>query len=626
MNLEEKLKLLPDESGAYMHKGKNGEILYVGKAKNLKNRIRSYFQNTGQTDPRLVELILKIKDVDWIVTNTEAEALILEDHLIKTHKPKYNVRLRDDKTYPCLKLSVHELFPRLTLTREIKNDGSLYFGPYVNVFAVRFTLKIIRKYFPLRQKNLPLDGTKTYRPCLNYQLNRCYAPCAGKISSEEYAKLVDKIQDLLKGNYRELITKLKSEMSEKSKNLEFEEAARIRDRIEAVETTLQKQRVVSAKKVDRDVFAIVRQDSLAGIQVLFIRNGNLLSGDFFFIKNGGDYDDRELLRSTLSRLYVSGGAFIPNELVLPIEYEDSSMLEEYLSSRRNRKIKLSIGTRGEKKSQVEMAGKNGKENLKIKTEATRTVEEVLSEVATVLRLKELPFRVECFDISNTSGVDSVASMAVWENNQASKKDYKRYKIKSVEGPNDFASMEEVLQRRYKRALSGEMPLPNLIVIDGGKGQLSSAIKIFEDLRIDLDKVDLIGLAKGRSQRRAKVQKMEDYEYVVKPNQKNEILLKKNSTTLFFLQNIRDEAHRFAITYHRKLRGKKIVSSKLDRIAGIGPKKKKILLKNLGGLPKIEQAGLEELQNIQGISQKDAQNIFEFFHSNNGAGSSGPSFT
>ncbi|MGK0288722.1 MAG: excinuclease ABC subunit C [bacterium] len=612
MKLEEKLKLLPEQSGVYLHKNGNDSILYIGKAKSLKNRVRSYFHKT-HSDPRIAELVSQIRNTDWIVTNTEVEALILEDHLIKTHKPKFNVRLRDDKTYPYIKLSVQELFPRLILTREIDTDGALYFGPYVNVFAARSTLKIIRKYFPLRQKNLPLNGVKIYRPCLNFQLKRCFAPCAGKITPEKYQEIVKNIQSLLKGNFDELIAKLQKEMEEKSIQLEFEEAGMIRDQINAVRNTLKKQQVVSKGKVNRDVFSIVRYAGLAGVQVMFIRNGSLLSGDFFFFQKGESFSDEELLRSVISKLYLSNNLFIPDEIVFSVETEAMEMLEEYFQEKRQKRVKTFVGLRGEKKSQLEIAQKNGEQNLALKKAGHLQTKSILEEVQQNLRLQHIPYRVECFDISNLSGTDTVASMVVWENHKPKKSDYKRYKIKTVEGSNDFASMEEVLTRRYKRALTGELPLPNLIIIDGGKGQLQISVNVLQKLEIDFNQFDLVGLAKGRSEKRAGViKKTDDYEYIVKPNQKNEIRLKKNSNTLHFLQNIRDEAHRFAITYHRTVRKKRLFQSQLDQIPGIGSKKKKILLSSLKSIEGIASSSKENLSKLKGITKQDADAIVYFF--------------
>lgn len=616
LSIEEKLTKLPGEPGIYRFYSEKGKIIYVGKAKSLRSRVRSYFVESNRLDWRIRYLVPQISDLDWVVTHTEAEALILEDQLIKTHRPRYNVQLKDDKSYPYFKLSLGELFPRLTLVRELKKDGSIYFGPYVAAGKARETSRIIKRHFLLRHRPLKLDGTKIHRPCLNYQMKRCHAPCAGKISPEEYGLIVQKVHQLLKGNYDELITALKAEMEKKSENLEFEDAARIRDQISAVKSTLQKQQVVSKQKTDRDVFALIRSGGFAGVQILFVRNGILLSDDFVFINNAEEYEDLEIVRSILSSFYVSGGKEIPQEILLPLPYEDATMLESYCSSKRNSVVKVLSPQKGEKKALIEMATKNGQQNLELTLKSMESDKLVLEEVKAKLKLNNLPAKVECFDISNIAGTNNVASMVVWENNKPLKNQYRKYKIKSVDGANDFAAMEEVLGRRYKKVDDQEKELPDLIIIDGGKGQLSSACRILQEQGIDLEKIDLIGLAKGRSEKKKGVVKeVEDYEYVVKPNRKNEINLQKNSSTLHFLQNIRDEAHRFAINYHRQLRGKRTLSSRLENIPGIGPVKRKKLMLTFGSLKKIREADIESLSAIDGINNQDARTIRDFFQNN-----------
>ncbi|PCI24415.1 MAG: excinuclease ABC subunit C [SAR324 cluster bacterium] len=612
--VEEKLKLLPTEPGIYRYISREGKIIYVGKAKNLKNRVRSYFLDSNREDPRTANLLPNIYDVEWVVTNTETEALILEDQLIKSHRPRYNVQLKDDKTYPYFKLSIGEMFPRLTLVREIVKDGSLYFGPYVSVREVRSTWQTIKRYFPLRQSAMTLDGTKTFRPCLNYQLKRCLAPCTGQVAVDSYQQMVDGVLQLLKGNYDTLLNQLQERMAKEAEALKFEEAAKTRDQIKAVQRTFKKQKKVSLKKVDRDVFGLVRSGGFAGVEVLFIRNGLLLSEDFFFFKEGELYNDYEILRSTLSKLYIAGDKPLPDEILIPFPDEELAMLEEYCHSQRQKKLQIIAPQRGNKKSLVDMAVKNAVQSLQLRMKGDHADDLILKAVRQRLRLRNLPNRVECFDISNISGTNTVASMVVWEGNQAAKKDYRKYKIKSVDGPDDFASMQEVLGRRYRPEKVAEQPLPDLIIIDGGKGQLSSAVKIFEDLGMDLKQVDVVGLAKGRSEIRAGIEKgEEDYEYIVKPNQKNIIPLRKNSVTLFFLQNIRDEAHRFAITFHRQLRSKGVTHSQLEDIPGIGPQKRKNLLKHFQNLSSLKTASLSNLEKVKGISLSNAQEIYKFFH-------------
>ena len=613
--ISEKLKLLPTQPGIYKYLSSEGKVIYVGKAKNLKNRVRSYFLESNRYDHRLAHLLPNIKDLEWIVTHTEVEALILEDQLIKTYRPRYNVRLKDDKSYPYFKLTVKEMFPRLSLVRKIVKDGSYYFGPYIAVREVRSTLQTIKRYFPLRQSSMSLDGSKIHRPCLNFQLKRCLAPCAGKVTVEEYQHLVESVIQLLKGNFDELLITLKQRMKIEATKLHFEAAAKIRDQIAAVKRTFQKQKKLSHKKVDQDVFAVIRSKGFAGVQVLFIRNGILLSQDLFFIKKGEQYDDREILRSTLSKLYISGDKPLPHEILLPLKDDDFSMVEEYCLTQRGKKLKLFFPQKGEKKALLNLAVKNGVQNLQLKMHEDHADALIIKAVHQKLHLKRYPHHVECFDISNISGTNTVASMVVWKDNRPQKNNYRKYKIKTVDGVDDFASMKEVLSRRYRPEKITEQPLPDLIIIDGGKGQLSSAMQILNDLKVDLKIVDVIGLAKGRSEIKAAIDKGdEDYEYVVKPGQKNIIPLRKNSITLYFLQNIRDEAHRFAITFHRQLRGKKAVQSSLEQIRGIGPKKRQLLLKHFSNLTNLKQATEQEIKDVSGISAENAKQIYHHFRS------------
>ncbi len=614
-DIEEKLRLIPDAPGIYKFLSSKKQIIYIGKAKSLKKRVRGYFVDSNQADHRIINLVPHITDIEWIIVRTEAEALILEDQLIKTHHPKYNIQLKDDKSYPYFKLSLGEKFPRLTLVREIKKDGSVYFGPYVAVSQARVVKKVIARYFPLRQSKFHIDGSKVHKPCLNFHLKRCLAPCAGKVTRAEYGKVVKQVRQLLLGSYDELRKSLKSEMKLLSESMEFEEAAKLRDRINALTGTFQKQRIVSKHKIDRDVLALVRSGGFANVQVLFIRGGVLFSDDSFFFQRADQFNDQELIRSTLSKLYVSGAKPLPKEILLSLEYDGASMLEDYLSSHRNEVVKIIVPRRGEKKDLINIAQKNGKQSLAVHMNTIRSDEMVLKEVKQKLHLRNLPISVECFDISHISGTNNVASMVVWQNNRSLKKNYRKYKIRTLDGANDYAAMEEVLDRRYKRMIKEEQDLPDLIIIDGGKGQLASAIKVFEHLGVDINQVDVIGLAKGRTEKRAGVEKgAEDYEYVVKPKRKNEINLRKNSSTLHFLQNIRDEAHRFAIGYHRKIRAKNSIKSILEYIPGIGAQKRKILLKHFGSVKNIRSSTVEELEAVDGISSQNAQDIINHFHS------------
>lgn len=610
--LKEKLKLLPTDPGVYRYYSAQNKILYIGKAKNLKNRVRTYFNPAGLYDPRIENLVPLITDLDWIVTNTETEALILEEQLIKRHKPKFNIELKDDKTYPYFKITIKERFPRLFLTREIKKDGSIYFGPYVSVKVARAAEYVIRKNFPLRRSKMNLDGTRDYRPCLNYQMKQCFAPCANKISVEDYGQLVSKVIQLLKGNGQDLIKLLEEEMSLKSEAMLYEEAGALRDQMGAVEKTLQKQRVLSKHKIDRDVIALTRLGGFAGIQILFIRGGILLSDDFVFVKDGEMYNDTELLRSVLSRQYVKSGRPLPREIIVPESDESLTIIQEYCSQLRGTKVDLLVPQKGEKKELLKLAFKNAEQNIKLKMEEAQADDMILKEVQSYLHLRNLPNKVECFDISNISGTSNVGGMIVWEGNEPKKSEFRKYKIKSFEGANDFLAMQEVLIRRYSRMIEEDQTPPDLILIDGGKGQVSAAVEVLNELRLDFTKTDVIGLAKGRSEKRRGVIKEEDYEYVIRPGQKNPIPLKKNSKTLHFLQNIRDEVHRFAITFHRQVRGKETLKSVMESIDGIGPQKRKSLLKHFGSLSKVKTAKIEELEKVSGISQRDALEIVQFF--------------
>ena len=448
-NLQKKLTQIPEQPGIYRFLGKSGNIIYIGKAKNLKNRVQSYFLDSNRDDPRTKIFVPVICDVEWVVTHNDADALVLEDHLIKLHKPKYNIKLKDNKSYPYFQLTVQETFPRLLLVRKINKDGSFYFGPYTAVKKVRETWRIIKKYFPLRQSKMPLDGTQRYRPCLNYQLKRCMAPCGGHIDKKEYGEIVDSVHGFLKGNYAELIDHLKEKMRDYSEKLNFEEAAQYRDKISVIQGVFTKQKKVSFHGVDQDIFALERKGGFAGVQIVFIRNGYYLSDDFIIQKNAEQFDDAEMLRSVLSKLYLSGDKPIPREILLPMEYPDIEMLEEYALSKKNTRLKILTPKRGERKSLMEMAKKNCQQNLTLHINNTKTDEIILSEAQQVLKLKQTPAHVECFDISNTSGTGIVASMIVWKDNHSAKDKYRKYKIKTVTGPDDFESMREVLSRRYR---------------------------------------------------------------------------------------------------------------------------------------------------------------------------------
>jgi len=608
----DKLSNLPNLPGVYLFKDDQQSILYIGKSKSIRNRVRSYFNNSAKHNLRIQLMVSRIHDFSLIVTDTEAEALILEEQLIKRHHPRYNVALKDGKSYPYCKLTVGEMYPRLKLVREKIDAKSEYYGPYPSVKDARQVLKAVMTYFPLRTSKMLLDGKKTYRPCLNFQMKRCLAPCRGVVSVEEYGKVVRQVRLFLKGRDKELLRELEQRMEQSSKKLEYEKSAQYRDQIRAMSRIFERQMVLDVKGKDQDVFNLFREADSTGVQVLFIRNGRLLGTDFFFFEDSSEASADNLLGQALHRIYMPEGSIVPREILLPFEYTDRKLLEDALNKKSERRVYVVCPQKGRKKELVTMAYNNAKVNLSEERRRYAKNTNILKHVKYELKLNRLPKVVEAFDISHLSGTMTVASMVCWKNNSASNKDYRKYKIKSISGPDDFASMKEVLTRRYKRALAEGEKLPDLILIDGGKGQINIAEKVLAELGI-LRKVDLIGLAKGRSARkmgRSRGQNV-DYEYVVKPKQKNEIRMRRNSDVLYFLQNIRDESHRFAIEFQRKLKRKDTLHSRIDDLQGIGPKRRRLLLKHFGSLTGLRQASLDEIMQVPGISQNLAQEIQDF---------------
>ena len=614
--LTSKLKHLPGRPGVYLFRNSGGDVLYVGKAKSLRSRVRSYFHTSASHNIRIQVMVSLVRDVSLIITDTEAEALILEEQLIKTHLPRYNVNLKDDKSYPYCKLTLNELYPRLFLVREKHDPKAEYFGPFPSVKEARQVLRMVYRYFQLRTSKMDLNGKKTYRPCLNFQLKRCLGPCRGTVPVEDYDEAVQQVRLFMRGRHHELLEQIKSRMKDASAKLEFEKAAMLRDQARALGRIFEKQTVLDAKGNDQDVFNLFRESNSAGIQVLFIRNGRLLGTDFFFYEECEQVTDDNLLGQVLNRIYMNDKAVMPREILLPFEYSDQQELEEVLNEKSERKVSVLRPHRGRKKELVQMAFNNAKMNLSEQRARTLQDEEVLRRVQNALHLKHLPMNVEAFDISHLSGNQTVASMVSWKRNHASRQDYRKYRIQSIEGPDDFASMKEVLTRRYKRTLSGEMPLPNLILIDGGKGQVNVAHQVLVDLGIPLERIDLIGLAKGRSERRrvGGGSKLKDFEYIVKPNMKNEIRPHRNSPELYFLQNIRDDSHRFAIQFLRKLNRSENLHSVLEDIPGVGSERRKLLLRQFGSLTSLKKASIEDLLHVPGISKKLAGDIHSFLSS------------
>ncbi|KAK3604179.1 hypothetical protein CHS0354_001987 [Potamilus streckersoni] len=590
VSLKEKLHTAPDKPGVYFWKDKHGKILYIGKAKILRNRVRSYFNTDNDGRGYRIELMMSlVADLDWVITSNESEALILEDHLIKTHKPKFNIRQKDNKSYPYLKLT-KELYPRLYLTRNLEDKAAHYFGPYKSAFDAKKTLAIIHKYFPLRKKNLTLDGNKTYRPCLNFHIGRCLAPCTGKVDKTAYEEITANVTRLLKGDYRSLVSLLEQKMQRQSDALEFEEAAKIRDQIRAVNYTLKKQRVVYASKISRDAVYIHENMGMTAVQFLFVRNGIILSGDFFTFKNNGSLSVNEIMRFLVSKIYIGGKTLLPEELIVSHDLESFDMLAEYAAERKQTPLKIFRPERGERRELLELCMENARQNLLLHTQKKETDEYILMQAKQELHLRNIP------------------------NNRPLKDDYRRFKIKTVEGSNDFMAMAEVITRRMKRRDTDNWTLPDLMVIDGGVGQLSAVMQALKDF--DTEEMDVIAIAKGRTEKRSqpggRQDEPYDTDYVIKPGQKNTIPLKKNSPAAHMIRNVRDEAHRFALSYHRTVRSSASLATLLTQIEGIGKIKQQRLLTHFGSLTRLRDANPEEITSLKGLNSKDSEKIRMFF--------------
>ena len=605
-SLEEQIQNLPTSPGVYLMKDQEGAVLYVGKAKNLRNRVRTYFGKSGDTRYSLRFLMPKVHQVETLITDTEKEALILENTLIKKFKPRHNIDFKDDKTYFSLKLSVNEEFPKLSLVRKVRRDGARYFGPYASSAAVKETLKLLQGIFPLRTCSQANFRNRS-RPCLNFQIRRCLAPCCQLISAEKYAELVQEVLLFLEGKNSQLIKLLRERMLAASEALHFEEAARIRDQFQAVEQTLEKQKAVSQELTDQDVFAFYRQGNAWEFQVLFLRRG-LLVGNKSFHFSRFNLPDEEAL-SAFVRQYYAQDRYIPQEILLPLVVEDEPLLAEWLTEKREGRVEVLSPHKGQKKRLVEMAQKNAENTFQKKISEEENLSLTLKELHEKLRLRTLPHRVECFDISNLFGTLAVGSMVTFLDGKADRSHYRHFKVHAPSFPDDYAMMYEVLKRRYRK-LGMEPESPDLLIVDGGKGQLNVALAVLSEL--GRQHISAIGLAKDKDPGLKRVARsISDKVYL--PNVKDPIFLPSHSASLRFLQQIRDEAHRFAITYHKKLRGKQGLQTILDEIPGIGEVKRKALLKEFGSLQKIQEASLEALGQVEPLSPKDAQTVLEFFH-------------
>ncbi|MCC7429776.1 excinuclease ABC subunit C [bacterium] len=606
MLLKEKLENLPTNPGVYIYKNSVGKIIYIGKAKVLRNRIKSYFVSTDKKDPKTQVLVSKIADVETIVTDTEVEALILEANLIYKHKPRYNILLKDDSNFPYVKIT-NEIYPKIQVTRNLVKDGSKYFGPYPNRNAMFAQLSIVKKLFKTRACEHKFDEkylAKMNVPvCLEFHLNKCFGHCQGLISVEDDQNNFKKITKFLNGHTKDLLETMKEEMNNAAKSLSFEKAAKIRDQLILLENYSSRQKVVINDFVDRDFVSVAVENEDACGVIFQVRAGKLLGRIYYYLANAENQTNSEIVSQVLEQYYLKAD-FVPQEVVVSDEFEDSEIFEKWLCEKRGSKAKVVFPKIGDKIKLIEMAHKNAElllQELKVKqlTSKDFTPKSVAS-LQRDLRLKNPPKRIECFDISNIQGTDSVASMVVFLNAKPLKKDYRKFKIQTVEGTNDFASIFEVVTRRYKRLLEENKPFPDLIMVDGGKGQLSSAVKALQELGIANQPI--IGLAKR-------------LEEVFIPESNEAQNIPKTSSALKLLQQVRDEAHRFAITFHRDLREKRMLKSDLDEINGIGPRKKAILLKTFGSVRKIRETSVEELAKVPGITVQLAEEVLRSLKEN-----------
>jgi len=608
--LQQKLDTLPSKPGCYIYNNAEGQVIYVGKAVNLKNRVRSYFQERSDKDFKTRKLVQNIADLEWILVGSELEALILEMNLIKKHRPRYNIRLKDDKRYPYIKVHWADPFPKVTVTRQMVTDGSRYFGPYTSVWAVHQTLDVIRRIFTYLTCDRVITGLDE-RPCLYYDIKLCSGPCIGAIKQAEYRQAIDDLCNFLEGKTEPIVKRLTAEMEHASDDLQYEKAAAIRDRINSIERVVEKQKVISSTEKDSDVIAMARADGEACVQIFFIRSGKLIGREYFILEGTEEAADSEVVTQFVKQFYAEA-ATIPNEVLLPNEVEEAQIIKQWLeSSRGGPKVDLRVPRRGSSRDLVKMAAENATETLRSLRKQwemdTNRQSEALTELQTALGLEAPPNRIECFDISNTQGVASVGSMVVFEQGVPARRHYRRFNIKTVEGPDDFASMQEVLTRRFRRWQGAREDqtvgkkedesfalLPDLLIVDGGKGQLGRAVDVLDQYGLTAE-VPVVGLAKQE-------------EELFLPDRPESILLPRHSQALYLVQRIRDEAHRFAITAHRNARSKKGLASRLETIPGVGPARRKALLWKFGSIDGILAASVEEIADIPGITPDLAQVI------------------
>ena len=598
-DIQEQLKKLPAEPGVYLMKDQFNNIIYVGKAISLKNRVRQYFQSSKNHSSKVKSMVKNIKSFEYIITDSELEALILECNLIKQYRPKYNVLLRDDKTYPYIKVTTNEDYPRVLKVRRVLKDKAKYFGPYTNLTAVNDTLEIIRNTYPIRTCNIDIDKAikNNMRPCLNMHIKKCVGPCTGNISKEEYNEMVEDIIMFLSGKEETLIEILKEKMNKCAMEFNFEEAAIYRDKIRSLEEMMQKQKIdATASDLNQDVIAMARAHDEACVQVFFVRNGKIVGREHFILVGVMDSSRASILGSFVKQFYMEQ-EYIPRELIIEDEIEDSFILDEWLSTKKGQKVTIRLPQKGEKKNLVDMVRKNAMEYLEKFSDMNKLKYEkslgALEQLKDLLGLEEMPKRIESFDISNIQGVDSIGSMVVFTNGKKDKKEYRRYKIKTVIGPNDYDSMAEIVERRLKYG-----DLPDLILLDGGKGQVSSVQKVLDKYDVE---IPLWGMYKDDKHRTKGL-----------ISQEKEIELDKTTNLYRFVASIQEEVHNFAISYHRSLRNKSLTKSVLDDIQGIGEKRKKALLAHFKDIDAIKKASVEELASVEGMNTASAESVYNFF--------------
>lgn len=614
-DFEEELKKLPEKPGVYIMHDANDAIIYVGKAVKLRNRVRQYFRPSHNEGIKKDQMVKQIARFEYIITDSELEALILECNLIKEHRPKYNTMLRDDKTYPYIKVTLGEEFPRVLFCRQIKKDKSKYFGPYTSATAVKDTIDLLHKLYQIRTCNrkLPKDIGKE-RPCLNYHIHQCQAPCQGYITKEEYAQNIEHVLEFLNGNYQGILKELEEKMQKASQEMEFEKAIEYRELLNSVRAVAQKQKITNTDGEDKDIIAMAKDDRDAVVQVFFIRSGKLIGRDHFYLRIGNEETESAILTTFLKQFYA-GTPYIPKELMLQSQVEEPEVIAEWLSKRKGQKVYIRIPQKGSKERLVELAKKNAElvlsqDKERMKREEGRTIG-AMKEIAALLGMEEIK-RVEAFDISNTSGFESVGSMIVYEKGKPKRSDYRKFKLRTVQGPDDYASMYEVLTRRFRHGLQEQQELedgsqelgsfnrfPDLLMMDGGKGQVNIALAVLEELHLD---IPVCGMVKDDNHRTRGLY-----------YQNEEIPMDKNSEGFRLITRIQDEAHRFAIEYHRSLRSKSQVHSVLDDIPEIGAARRKALMRNFDSIDDIRNAEIEELEAVESMNRRSAEAVYKFFH-------------